>query len=309
MRRLAPIALSTYGRVNHLKQTVDSLSKNTLASESELYVFSDAPQAGDEDKVSDVRNYLKTVDGFKNVYIIERTINDRVMNNRGGMKQLLEHHGRIIFLEEDVVTAPGFLMFMNDGLDYYEDNQRILSITGYCPPIDIPESYNQDIFILQRFSAWGFATWRDKFDPFGFDVRQHGVDEVLFNKDRIKEFTRNGVDMYHMLRAEYNQELDALDVKLMFYEFVSNMFTVYPSKSLVQNIGHDGSGINCVDSDRFHHDALWGKEDGFIFNNDIQVDEYIRNENYWFRSMDYKHNTLAGYVRKLKKLVTRKPGK
>lgn len=292
---LAPIGVSTYSRINHLKQTVEALQKNTLAQESELYIFSDAPQKGDEEIVAKVREYIHTVDGFKKVHIVERETNGRVANNRGGMKQLLDEYGKIIWLEEDIVTASGFLQFMNDALEYYKDDEQILTVSGYTVPLKFLNNYNQDIYILQRFNAWGFATWRDKFDSFSFDIREHGAEDFFSNKIAMKEFQKNGTDMYGMLLKEYTRELDALDVKIMFYEFIYNKYTLYPRKSLVQNIGHDGSGIHCGVNDKFHHGELWDKTENFNFINNLKVDERIRQANYKFRS--------AGFKRKVKKFT------
>ncbi len=284
IEKLAPIGISTYSRLNHLQQTIDALRKNTLAKQSELYIFSDAPRVGDEEIVANVRAYINTLsDGFKKIHIIERIENGRMANNRGGIKQLLDKFGKIIFLEEDIVTAPGFLQYMNNALEVYKDDEDILSITGYTPPIVIPASYKQTCFVLQRFSAWGFATWKHKFNPFGFDVHQHGVKEFLENKKEIKKFMENGEDMYKMLLLEDENKIDALDVKIMYYQYRYNKYTLYPVDSLVQNIGHDGSGIHCGNSDKFHHDKLWKKENDFKFLNDIQVNEKIKKANYNFR--------------------------
>lgn len=254
-------------------------------------MFSDAPQPGDEEIVAKVREYIHTIDGFKEVHIVERKTNGRVANNRGGMKQLLDEYGRVIFLEDDIVTAPGFLQFMNDGLEFYRDDERILSITGYSPPLKIPNDYNKDIFLLQRFSAWGFGTWANKFNPFDFEVEKHGVEEFLGDKKAINEFQKNGEDMYSMLLKEKEGTLDALDVKLMFYEFKYNMFTLYPEKSLVQNIGHDGTGVHCGANNRFDVD-LWLKSSNFKFEKNIQPDERIIKANQKFRRRGIKDKMI-----------------
>ena len=110
---LAPIGVSTYARLNHLRQTIEALKNNHLASESTLYVFSDAARPGDEEQVATVRSYLRTIDGFKEIHIVERATNGRLENSRGGLTWLLDHFGKTIFLEEDIVTAPGFLTYIN----------------------------------------------------------------------------------------------------------------------------------------------------------------------------------------------------
>jgi hypothetical protein len=298
---LAPIGIGTYSRIDHLKKTIKSLQKNTLAHQSELYIFSDAPKKGDEKLVGYVRDYIRTIDGFKKVHIVERKTNDRIKNNRGGIKQLLAEYGKIIWLEDDNITAPGFLTFMNDALKFYKDDKKILSISGYCPPINIPQNYEKDIFLLQRFSGWGLATWKDKFDPFKFELSNHGIDKFLNNKNEIKRFNQNGEDMFRMLIKEYNNEFDALDVKIMFYQFQCNKFTIYPIKSLVQNIGHDGSGLHCGITDKFYIKSLWNKTNDFEFVKDIQLDERIRKANYEFRSFgsEYLHlsSSLSNYIK------------
>jgi len=289
----APICLTTYVRNEHLSKTIDALKSNTLARKSELFIFSDAPKdRGDEKLVALNRAYLRTIDGFKNVHIVERESNGRVANGRGAMKQLLDDYGKIIYLEEDIVTAPGFLQYMNDALEFYENNENILSISGYCPPLKVLNNYDDDVFLLQRFCAWGLATWSRKFDPYGFEVRDHGIDEFINDKNRLKNFLGNGADMLLMLSSEYKGEINALDVKLMYYEHKYNKYTLYPAKSLVQNIGHDGTGVHCGTTNKFHHEELWDKQDGFEFKNIIQVEERVRIENYNFRNMDLDVNVI-----------------
>lgn len=243
--KLAPIGLSTYVRLDHLRQSVGALQRNDLAGESELYVFSDAPKPGDEQKVDMVRRYLRTIDGFRAVHIIERTDNGRVANNRGGMRTLLEGYGRMIFLEEDVVTARGFLRFMNQSLDKYESNERIFSISGYCPPIAIPADYGHDLFVLRRFNAWGFGLWKDRFECVKY-ISPEEYENFSAKRDMIRLFKEaGGEDMLGMLRADAYGKIDAFDVKAMYAQCLSDRYTIYPNGSLTSNIGLDGTGIHC----------------------------------------------------------------
>lgn len=280
----APIGLSVYKRIDHVRKTVEALQANTLASASPLYIFSDAASPGDEDMVQAVREYARTIDGFKTVSLIERKRNSRVLNNRGGIKQLLDTYGRIIFLEEDIATAPGFLAFMNSALDFYASDARILSITGYGPPLGVPAENTGDTYILRRFNAWGFATWADRLDPFELDVDVGAVKKLLLSPGRLREFIGCGEDMLRLLLAEAGGELDALDVKLMYRQFLGDTYTVYPTISLVQNTGHDGSGTHCSASEKFNV-SLWNKLDGFDFQLNPVTDAVINRENYRFRRL------------------------
>ncbi len=128
--KLAPIVLFTYNRLQHTKQTVEALQRNELAKESYLFVFSDgAKKDFDAQKVEEVRKYLKTINGFKNVTVIEREKNWGLANNIiDGVTQIVNEYGKIIVLEDDLVTSPGFLKYMNEALDMYADEERVASI-------------------------------------------------------------------------------------------------------------------------------------------------------------------------------------
>src|SRR5271169_2212323 len=242
LNNLAPIAVSTYARPQHLQQTIAALQKNTLARQSELFVFSDAPKPGDEDKVEAVRHYLHIVDGFKAVHIVERAENNRVLNNRGGIQYVLDKFGKVIFLEEDVITAPGFLQFMNDALEFYKDNSRIGSITGYCPPIKIPDSYAKDIFALTMFNGWGVGLWKHYY-KMNTPIPKNEFLKLINDKEKVKRLERSlGEGILHLIQMNVEGKLEAGDMNYNFWQFNDNKLTVYPRKSLTHSTGNDGSG-------------------------------------------------------------------
>jgi len=295
----APIGITTYVRLGHLREAISALKKNLLAKHSDLYIFSDAPRFGDEEKVEVIRKYVRSIDGFKTVNIIERETNDRVANSRGGLCELLEKYGRAIFLEEDIITAPGFLCFMNRALEVYANNDRIFSISGYSPPIKIPDNYRHDVYFLRRFNGWGFGTWKNRFDRIKY-ISQYEYERFKADKERVKEFVNGGgADMMRMLRKDACGEIDAGDVKAMYAQFLADQYTVYPVHSLVRNIGHDGTGVHCVNSNRFDVD-LWEKVSGFVFVSNISPDNRIIKENLKFRN-SYKNTVrrVAGRARRM----------
>lgn len=280
----APIGVSTYKRLNHLKQTMDSLKRNYLADKSELYIFSDGPKEGDEKEVNEVRKYLKTIDGFYKVHIIERKKNDRVFNNRNRQKVLLEKYGKAIFLEEDIVTAPGFLNYMNEALLFYNNDKKVFSITGYCPPFKSVDSDNSDIYILNRFNAWGNAITHNNYKKI-WSLSQKEMCEYIGskkNRNQIKKYL--GEDALGMIKKDAMGEIDAFDIKMMFYQIKNNLFTLYPKKSLTINIGHDGTGLHCGTTNKFET-KLWNKRNDFVFKNNLELLEENTKENYNFRKI------------------------
>ena len=200
---LAPIGLSAYARLGHLKQNIAALKNNHTAAKSHLYIFSDGPKDGDHEKVSSVRNYLRKIEGFKKLELVERKQNDRIKNNRNGIKYLLDKYGKIIFLEEDIVTAPGFLDYMNNALNVYANDERIFSITGYTPPINASKYTNEDVFFLPRFNAWGFGIWKDRFQS----IKYFDTDELrkilkkIDMRKYISEYVRRRCFTYAAIRV------------------------------------------------------------------------------------------------------------
>lgn len=280
---LAPVGISVYTRLAHFKRAIEALQRNTLAPRTNLIIYSDAPSK-DEDipLVDGVRLYAKSIDGFRTVTVIERP------NNYGGVKnahkavlQLVRIFKQAIFIEDDIETAPGFLAFMNDALDFYRNDLSVTSISGYSPPLNNINNYvTKDFYVMNRFCGWGCglyertATWlSQKISPQEFDA--------LENKEVLCEF---GQDVLSMVKKEVDGELDAADVRCMFRQAVHNCATIYPKHSLVQNFGHDGSGYHCGATKRFQHEELWDKTSGFEFDKDLSIDSRIKKEQQDFRA-------------------------
>jgi GT2 family glycosyltransferase len=242
---LAPIGVSTYSRLQHLQQTIAALQKNTLARQSEVYIFSDAPRPGDEDKVEAVRRYLRTIDGFKAIHIIERTENNRVMNNRGGIRMLLDQYGKLIFLEEDVVTAREFLAFMNQALATYRNNHKVFAISGYCPPIDADRYVQSDAFLLPSCNFWGFAIWKERFDRVRMKTPPYEVLKTIGNPFSLASYMGFGADIPLMFILDARGKIDAGDIKFSYEMWRSDSYMLVPRQSLSKNIGFDGSGEHC----------------------------------------------------------------
>ena len=70
MSSLAPIAIFAYNRPWHIQQTIESLQRDDLASQSDVYIFSDAAKNSEAAaNVEMVRQYLGTIGGVKSLKI------------------------------------------------------------------------------------------------------------------------------------------------------------------------------------------------------------------------------------------------
>jgi len=292
---LAPVGISVYTRINLFKQCINALQRNTLSEESELYIYSDAAsKKEDENLVMNIRDFIHSITGFKKISIIERERNYGVKNGFYAFKEITAKFKKSIFLEDDIVTAPGFLTFMNQALEFYKDDDKILSIAGYSPPINLPQEYENDIYILPRYNGWGTGVWKSMLTgPLNIIEKK----KIMGIKNKEKIFTAGGEDVLNMIELEINGKLNAGDVKIIYYQALNDKYTLYPKKSLTQNIGFDGSGFHCGTNDKYNVE-LWDRVDGFEFIKDIQPDKRIIKENRKFYRIGVK-----GKIMKLTKQI------
>lgn len=253
-RELIPIALFVYNRVDHVRETVAALQLNDL-NDIGLYVFSDGPREGDDLAVARVREFVETISGFEFVNVKKSEENRGLANSIiSGVTEVLKHHESIIVLEDDLIVSPYFTDYMRSGLATYRNDSRVMSIAGYGYPLGkYLNEYNcNDVYFLNLTTSWGWATWRTSWKFFEK------------NPKKLKnEFTRADIKRFNLNNSEnfWNQVLlnnrGLINTWAIFWYatvFKQNGLTLFPRISLVNNIGHDGSGTNCGRSDRFDTD-------------------------------------------------------
>lgn len=289
---MAPVLIVTYDRLEHLKKTITSLRSNIYAEQTDLFIASDYQKTDAEaNKVTAVRNYLKSIDGFKSVTVFAREKNFGVVDNSNmALQFIFDKFDRFIIMNDDLVTAPGFLKFINEAFERYGENEKLFSITGYCPPIHIPSTYRYDAFFLGRMSAWGCSMTKDRYDSVR-EITREEFDEFAANKKLSRAFVEaGGEDLLVMLKDVAYGSLEAWDVRCMYTQFMKNQYTVYPTQSLILNIGFDGTGMHCGKTDRFN--VVLSDKSTFSFPDDVVVNERIVKANRKFRAG-------ASYVRNL----------
>jgi len=243
----APIVLFVYNRPWHTQQTVEALLENTEAADSDLIVFSDGPKNESVQKgVSDVREYIESLVGFRSVKIVERKKNFGLARSIiSGVSEVVNSYGRIIVLEDDLVTSPYFLHYMNDALDRYENEEKVMQVSGYMFPVAL--DLDEDALFLPFTTSWGWATWKRAWDC--FDASSEGY-KILRNDRKL----RGAFDLdraypyFKMLESQLRGEIDSWAIRWYLSVFMEHGLILFPRKTLVQNIGFDGSGMHC-DSD------------------------------------------------------------
>lgn len=300
---LAPIGIVTYSRIEHLTKTVNSLKNNALARNSELYIFLDAPRKGDEEKVALVRNYIYTINGFKKVHIIEREKNDLIQNALLGIAQMLKEHGKFIFMEDDNIVSEDFLVYINNGLDYYENDKKIMAICGFNVPVSrdkYPKDYKHDYYLSNDFCAAGFATWESRNI---LDILSYNdcYNELINDKNLYKKFKKTSPYIINELKRIQDGTLNAGDYKITFNMIKNDMFVIKPIESKVNNIGYDGSGVHCEASDKFDNQVVSNKV--IEFKKNVVFDKRI--EKIWRNFFDKKPPFFKRVKKKINNLLSK----
>lgn len=248
---LAPIVIFSYDRPKHLQQTLDALSKNELANQSDLFIYCDgAKESASLEQVNRIienRKVAHAASGFKSLSVIERPKNIGLKANIvDAVTEIVNKYGRVITLEDDIVTSPGFLRFMNDALEIYKDDEKVMHISGYMWPhkLPLPETFFYEV----PYPGGGWATWARAWKYYDDDAAK------LYHiwESRWDEFNMFGGDyLQKQLVANYEGRMNTWFIKWHAVLLERGALTLYPGKSLTNNIGFDDLASNCYTTNKF----------------------------------------------------------
>ncbi|EMM0233365.1 hypothetical protein RZ766_005370 [Providencia rettgeri] len=280
---LAPVVLFVYGRPLHTQRTIDALLLNPEASSTDLIVYSDhAKNDSHIDKICKVREIINNTIGFKSITLIKRKTNYGLAKNIiEGITETLKSHDKVIVLEDDLEVSDTFLRFMNDSLIFYENHDDIISISGFSYPIEMPLDYPYDFYFLRIPLCWGWATWKQKWKLFNKDL-------AIINSINQKEINYINFDgsnnFYSQAIYNYEGKLNTWFIYWYISSVINKKLSVFPIKSLVSNIGHDGTGENCSNDSR--HNSL-----SYSFHVNIEKtkisenSDIVKNHKLYFKSL------------------------
>lgn len=245
---LAPIALFIYNRPEHTRQTLEYLEKNDLADKSVLYVFADGPKENADDhvlqKINEARAIAQSKLWCKEVHVIESETNKGLSSSViSGVSKIINKYGKIIVLEDDLVTSEGFLKYMNDALNQYENEEKVMQVSGHCFPI-ANAFKNQSSFFIPMTTSWGWGTWQRAWTK--FDPRATGYEILKSDKEAEKTFNLENSYPYSgmLIKQMESSAIDSWAIRWWWSVFKENGIALFPDKSLVKNIGFDAAGSN-----------------------------------------------------------------
>lgn len=242
MQNLSPIALFVYNRPDHTRRTLSFLQKNYLAEDSRLFIFSDGPKSdADKSKVQEVRQLLNEIAGFKSVKIFTRETNYGLARSIiDGVTYLVNDYGKVIVFEDDLSSSPFTLQYFNEALDRYEHEERVMHIGAYM--YDLKDKDLPEVFFYRAASSWGWATWERAWKYFESDI-----DKLMgrFDEEKIRRFSIEGTMNFWKQMKEFKAgKINSWAIRWYASIFLNNGLTLNPSRSFIQNIGHDGTGVH-----------------------------------------------------------------
>lgn len=243
--KYSPVLLFVYNRLIHTQQTIEALKKNKLARDSELFIFSDAPKTEqDNQTVKEVRKYIKQITGFKRIKIIKRDKNYGLSKNIiSGVTDIINKYNRVIVIEDDLIASHFFLKYMNDALELYKDEKRVMQISGYMFPVEL-KNEKYDAIFLPLTTCWGWGMWKRAWDFFDPDMK--GFHLLNKNKSLRSKFNLYGAyDYFNLLKLQRIGKVDSWAIRCYLSVFLENGLVLFPKKSLIYNNGFDGSGVHC----------------------------------------------------------------
>lgn len=252
----APIVLFVFNRPVHTQRVLASLSENFLADESLLYIVADGVKAGagtpEKAKISEVRKVIRSKAWCKEVVILEKDKNEGLATSViSSVTELLEKHGRLIILEDDLILSRYALQYFNFSLKHFENEKQVNCIHGYS----FPAGYKSDYFFLRGADCWGWATWKDRWQD--FNANGKSLVEELEAKNLQHEFEFSGTyNFFKMLKDQVKEKNSSWAIRWYASSFLKNKLTLYPRVPYTINGGNDGSGEHAKTSTNIYDNVL-----------------------------------------------------
>ncbi len=279
---LAPIVIFAFNRPASLQRMIGSLKQNSLYEDSEKFIYVDGPRSEKEQgKVDEVIAFAKSITANVSISSVNKGLGNSIIE---GVSAVIEKYGKAIVLEDDLVFTPNFLSYMNQALDFYETDNRIISICGYGLKIKRPKDYLGDVYLSGRSSSWGWATWKDRWQQIDWEVKDWN--QLAVDRKRQKAFNKNGSDMFAMLKDYMEGRNHSWAIRFCYNQFKLGKYSVCPFLSKVNNEGFGENATNCKQQySRFKTNMDMESSFEFSFDRNILPNKKIEKECYHYHSM------------------------
>lgn len=252
----APILITVYDREMHFKKTIESLLRCHEVGSSALYIAIDGPITSEaRERQKSIKSYISRIVGFKSVNVIERNSNYGALKNSAeARKEIFKKYDQLIRTEDDNEFSPNFLTYMNEGLKLFKSDENVFAICGYLEPIKLMA--NKNTFLRQGFTSNGFAIWKRKFQKMEssqLSLKGEGISFLNF----MKMVSEMGYHVVSGLIYAEKEKYKLMDYFICYYLYKNKIKCVFPTKSIVRNIGQDGSGLHSGVNEELQNQVIY----------------------------------------------------
>lgn len=280
-QKFAPVIILVLNRYKHFKACLESLEKCTWSNFTDVYIALDYPPTEEYRsgwlKICEYLQDKEKSNLFNKLIVIKRDYNYGVKFPDGNFSTILlelqNRYDRYIVSEDDNVFSPNFLVYLNKGLEKYEDDDRISLICGYNYPMEFPSNYRNNFYISKQLSSWGYGTWFSKEEPIKKYYDLDYLKGVLRDEESYEKLRKQRPSTVHSIVRMIKNGKVYGDSAIGCYLCLENKFCVFPTISKVKNYGTDGTGVNAKSKSQilmnYYINQTIDIDHEFEFSNDI----------------------------------------
>lgn len=294
--RIAAI-LFTYNRSDKTAQVLEALSKNSRLPEK-IYIFQDGlKNKGDREEWLKVNALINSVDWCNAEIIVSGKNKGLASFIMDGVERIFKEYDGIIVLEDDCVPEKHFISFMTQCLEKYEQDSKVYSISGYSWPITLPGN-GYDVYACGRISSWGWGTWKDRWGKYRQDYAF--TRKMRREKEASRRLAAWGKDLEDILIANIKGTADSWAVFWALTVIAEDGICINPYRSLIKNIGFDGTGVHCGITEKFQVDIDERENDNFNLPDILRIPPSVE---FGFASLYGSYTAASGNEPKHKKVL------
>ncbi len=238
MNPVIPVVLFAYARPDHLRRILVCLREDCIPL---LYVFADAPKTPEvAGRVAEVRKILHEIDWCE-VHLVERVENFGLGKSiLAGVAEVFQQHDSLIVFEDDLICVPGTYLYLCAALDYYKDDPRVMSVTGWTHPLVTPSTVTDQPYFDGRTECWSWGTWARVWEG----MEQDAISLVNTCIEKKIDVYHYGTDLLDMAKAEKEKNIWA--VRFSYLHILHGGLCLRPPHSMVDHAGFDEQGTNAI---------------------------------------------------------------
>lgn len=240
MAHTVPIILFTYARPDHLRRTLECLKTNKVPL---IYIFSDGAKTPDmEPAVKEVRKIIHEIN-WCTTFINEREKNLGLGKSiLTGVTEVLKKEKMAIVFEDDLICVPGTYDYLCAALEHYNDDSRVMSVTGWTHPLVTPKDVTDQPYFDGRSESWSWGTWLRAWDGMNENAK------TLMDRCKATGIDINlyGTDLPEMANLEQKKNIWA--VRFLYWHILNKGLCLRPPWSMVEHIGWDSRGTNAQEA-------------------------------------------------------------